>query len=266
MLSLAFLFKIAVPPLLVAAMSLAARRWGATVGGLIMGLPWMTGPVLYFLARDKGEAFAVQACVGIELAVVGMGAFLLAYGFVSRLAPWWGSLAAAVAGFFGVGAMTQDLALPLPGATLAAAVALAASFVLLPKPGSSAVAGRLPWWDIPARMGCVLVLVAGIMAGADLLGPQRSGILASYPAILTVIGSFTHRQWGRDAVLRVLRGITLSLFSFVAFFAVVGTLLPRLGAEAAFALAALVALAVGAGLIAANDRMVRRARLQARAD
>ena len=44
-----FILKIAVTPLLVAAVSLAARRWGPTVGGLVMGLPWFTGPVLLVL-------------------------------------------------------------------------------------------------------------------------------------------------------------------------------------------------------------------------
>ena len=80
-----FLLKIAVPPFLVAAMSLAARWWGPTIGGLLLGMPWMTGPVLFFLALDKGEDFAVGACAGIELGVVcvAMSDIVFAY---SRLA------------------------------------------------------------------------------------------------------------------------------------------------------------------------------------
>ena len=74
-----FLLKIAVPPVLVAAMSLAARRWGPTVGGLLMGLPWMTGPILFFLALDNGGEFAVAACAGIQLGVICIYAFILAY-------------------------------------------------------------------------------------------------------------------------------------------------------------------------------------------
>src|SRR5436190_1911475 len=79
-LPMAFLLKIAVPPFLVAAMSLAARWWGPTIGGLLLGMPWMTGPVLFFLALDKGEDFAVGACAGIELGVVCVAAFMVAYG------------------------------------------------------------------------------------------------------------------------------------------------------------------------------------------
>jgi hypothetical protein len=253
------LIKIAIPPILVALMSLAARRWGATVGGLIMGLPWMTGPVLYFLALEKGEAFAIKACLGIELAVLGMGSFILAYGAMSRFAPWPICLAVALAGYLGTAWFTQSLEIDLWIAAALGAATLIATFLLLPKPKTSAAPGRLPWWDIPARMICVFILVAGIMTGADLLGPQRSGILASYPVILTVIGSFTHHQWGRDAALRVLRGISLSLLGFVGFFVVIGYVLPVFGLEASFGLAALAGLLTSAVLLMINRWQVRRA-------
>jgi hypothetical protein len=85
-------------------------------------------------------------------------------------------------------------------------------------------------------------LVAGIMISADRLGPQLSGIVASFPVILTVVGSFTHHQLGRDAILRVLRGISLSLIGFVLFFLVAGYGMPIVGFFPAFGLAALVSV------------------------
>ncbi len=97
-----FLLKIAVPPILVALMSLAARRWGPTVGGLLMGLPWMTGPVLFFLGLDKGGEFAVAACSGIQLGVVCICAFMLAYSATSIVAPWPFCLVAATIAFSAV--------------------------------------------------------------------------------------------------------------------------------------------------------------------
>jgi hypothetical protein len=249
-----FLFKIAVPPLLVALMSLAARRWGATVGGLIMGLPWMTGPVLLFLALDKGEAFAVRACLGIELAVLGISAFLLSYAAVSRFASWPISLMAAVASYGAAAMLTQDMAVPLWVAAASGAAALIATHLLVPKlPPATAVA-TLPWYDIPARMLATFSLVAVIMTSADRLGPQLSGIVASYPVIVTVIASFTHQQWGRDSVLRIFRGVSLSLLGFVAFFVVVGYGLPILGITATYAIAAAVSIATSALLITANRK------------
>ena len=213
-----FLLKIAVPPFLVAAMSLAARWWGPTIGGLLLGMPWMTGPVLFFLALDKGEEFAVGACAGIELGVVCVAAFMVAYGAVSSFARWPASLAAAAAAFAASALAISDVALTLPAAAAWAAASLIVAYLLLPRPRAAAVSAKLPWWDIPARMLTAFALVAIIMLSADVLGARLSGIVSTYPAMVTVIGTFTHRQWGLDAVRHMLRGLTLSLLVFVAFF------------------------------------------------
>jgi hypothetical protein len=253
-----FLLKIMLPPLLVGAMSLAARRWGPTVGGLLMGLPWMTGPVLFFLALDKGDDFAVGACTGIELGVACICAFMLAYGAVSTYARWPLSILAAFVAFAGAAWATQSIVLSLWGASALAAACLAVTALLLPRPKAMPVLSAPPRWDIPARMLATLLLVAGIMLCADLLGPQLSGIISTYPAILTVIGTFTHQQWGCDAVRRVLRGLALSLFAFVMFFLVVGKSLPALGLAGSFVVATLAALAISAGLMARNQRRLGR--------
>ena len=258
MLTLGLLARIAVPPILVAIMSLAARRWGPTIGGLIMGLPWMTGPVLFFLTLDKGIDFAVRACTGIELAVWSMAFFMLGFGVVSRFAAWPLCLLAAIVGYFGSAYFTQALDVPLWIAVAGAIAALLLTILLLPKPKTNAFPGRLPWWDIPARMAATFVLVAGIVLSADVLGPQRSGIIASFPVIMTVIGTFTHSQWGSDAVLRVLLGLSKSLFGFVFFFAVLGTTMPALGLIPSYLVASAVALAVSAGLILWNAYSQKR--------
>lgn len=248
------LLKIAVPPLLVAAMSLAARWWGPTIGGLLIGMPTMTGPVLFFLALDKGPEFAVGACTGIELGVVCVAPFMLAYGVVSTFARWPASLAAAAAAFVASAWTIQDVALPLPAAAGAAMVSLGAAYLLLSRPRSPAVSTALPWWDIPARMLTSFLLVAIIMVSADLLGPRLSGIVSTYPATVTVICAFTHRQWGRDAVRHMLRGITLALLGFVVFFLAVGIGLPTLGLVPSFAFASALVLGIDAVLLVAMRR------------
>jgi hypothetical protein len=249
-----FLLKIALPPFLVAAMSLAARWWGPTVGGLLLGLPWMTGPVLFFLALDKGAEFAVGACTGIELGVVCIAAFMLAYGAVSIFARWPASLAAAAAAFGGSAWAIQDVALTLPAAAGAAVASLAVAYLLLPHPRGPAASAALPWWDIPARMLTAFALVAIIMLSADTLGPRLSGIVSTYPGMVTVIGAFTHHQWGRDAVRRMLRGLTLSMLVFVTFFLIVGIALPTVGLVPSFGLAAALVLAIDAVLLVSMRR------------
>ena len=249
-----FLFKVAIPPVLVALMSLVARRWGATVGGLIMGLPWMTGPVLLFLALDKGEAFATSATVGIELGAVSIAAYILAYAMASRIGHWPLALAISALAFAATALATRNLSLELWQAFLGATASLLGAYVLLPKPTLPPQPARLPWWDIPARMATTSALVAVILASADQFGAQLSGIIATFPVILVVVGCFTHSQSGRDAVLRVLRGISLSLTGFCLFFLVVGTALPTVGLVPAFAAGTCAGIGFSAVLIGLNRR------------
>src|SRR5262249_54738827 len=102
-----FLLKIVVTPLLVAVVALAVRRWGPAVGGILMGLPWFTGPVLFILIQDQGIEFGVAACVGIELGMVCLSAFMMAYGLVATFAGWPWCLAAANAAYLaGVAAIS----------------------------------------------------------------------------------------------------------------------------------------------------------------
>jgi hypothetical protein len=50
--------KLVVTPVMVLAASLAARRWGDAVGGWLVGLPLISGPISVFLAIEQGPAFA----------------------------------------------------------------------------------------------------------------------------------------------------------------------------------------------------------------
>ena len=103
------------------------------------------------------------------------------------------------------------------------------------------------------------MLASALMATAialvsDRLSATAAGIAASFPVLLTVIGSFTHHQWGSDALLALLRGITLSLLSFVMFFWVVGTFAVSLGLVASYAAATAAALCVSGALILVTQR------------
>jgi len=243
------LLKIVMPPLLVAAISLVARRWGPTIGGLLMGLPWTSGPVLFFLALDKGTVFAVDACTGIELGVVCVAVFLLAYGVASTFARWPASVVVGAVAFGASALAMKDIALTLPEAAAVASASLVFAYLALPRPRAAAVTARVPWWDIPARMLSTAVLVAAILLSAEALGPRLSGIVATYPSMVTVICAFTHRQWGRDAVRRLLRGLALSLLVFVVFFLAVGIAMPAVGLPMSFVIAALLVLAIHAVLL-----------------
>ena len=257
-----FLLKIAITPLLVAGVSIAARWWGPTVGGILMGLPWFTGPTLFVLIQDKGIDFGAGACVGIELGAACVAAFILAYGLISIAARWPLCLAGGMAAFAAGAWVTRDPAWlraaagdgagPLWVAAAFAVLALVTTYLLLPRPTTTPALQALPWWDIPMRMATTGALVTVILLTADVMGPQLSGIMSTYPVIVTVVGTFTHHRWGREAVWHMLRGITASLVGFVAFFLIVGLALSGLGLIASYALAAAVALTMTSGLFFLN--------------
>lgn len=132
------------------------------------------------------------------------------------------------------------------------AASLIGGHFLVRKPLALNGARMLPWWDIPVRMIATAMLVAGIAVSNDYLGATLSGIVSSYPVILTVVATFTHHRWGVDAVRALLRGVLLSLLSFVAFFWTVSQVAPYHGMLASFSAAAVVAVAVSAMLIAST--------------
>ena len=55
------LVKIFLTPLLILMCLLVARRWGSFVGGVIAGLPLISGPVSFFLTLEQGATFSATA-------------------------------------------------------------------------------------------------------------------------------------------------------------------------------------------------------------
>ncbi|MGB3720391.1 MAG: hypothetical protein WBB38_12480 [Hyphomicrobiaceae bacterium] len=249
-----FLLKITITPVLVALMSLAARRWGPTIGGLVMGLPWMTGPILYFLGLERGEAYAADVAVGVLVGTICIGAYIAVFAYVAKHAPWFICLSCAALTYMVTGYATSKLGLSLWVAAMSAAASLLLAFLITPRVKDAGGLRVLPWWDIPARMLGTAMLVAFITFSADHLGPELSGIVATYPVILTIVATFTHAQWGWRAAVQLARGVSLSLLSFVAFFLVVGSMAESIGLVWSFVLATLAALLISSLLIFFSQR------------
>src|SRR5215510_7677253 len=73
------LLKLVLTPLLVGAATIAARRWGQSIGGWFAGLPLTSGPVSVFLAIERGPEFARTAAEATLLGLVGVAAFCFTY-------------------------------------------------------------------------------------------------------------------------------------------------------------------------------------------
>ncbi len=248
--------KLVITPLLVGAASMAARRWGSEVGGWLVGIPFTSAPVTFFLAIGPGPRFAAQASVGILAGTLSQTAFALAYASCASRWRWGICLGAATAAFAAVTIVLLYVKANILVTFGAAVVALAASLALMPRRSPMpARAIKLPDWDIPARMVVGTVLVVGLTAAAPLLGPRLAGLISPYPLYATVLAVFSHRLQGPSSAVSVLRGLLLGLFAFAGFFLTVAQLLEPDGIALAFGAAIAVAVAIQAVSLFAGRRL-----------
>jgi hypothetical protein len=240
--------ELVLTPVLIAAASLAGRRWGQAVGGWLVGLPLTSGPVVFFLALEHGREFAAAVAYGSLAGALAEVAFCLAYGWSARRG-WPAALAAGSAAFAIVAAGLQRLTVPLLVLAAMAVTVLAAALWLMPARVATAGRRALPRWDLPARVVITTMVVAALTGLAPVLGPRLSGVLATFPLYAAVLTVFAHRAGPAPAV-HVLRGLLLGLFSFAGFFLVLGGLIERLGVAGGFVAATAAALAIQAGSLA----------------
>ena len=221
--------KVLLTPILLMVSMLAARKWGAVVGGWLLGLPVVSGPVSVFLFVEHGPNFAEHAARGALLGLVAAGAFCAVYAFLASRQPWWSSLATAYAVCFaaiwllslvhlGIG---WTLVLVL-GTLLVLAQVVRAPETCAPLPAS-------PIASVLARMAIASTIVVVITASAGVLGSQAAGLLAPLPVLAAIMTASSHRHSGADAAHGMLRGAVVGSWGAAAFFAVVVIVLPLAG-------------------------------------
>ena len=214
--------KALLAPTFVVGASVAARRFGPWVGGVVGGLPVVAGPILLAYALEHGRGFAGQAAAGTLLGLLSLTAFVVVYGRLANRARWfvcmlcgWAAFALAtvaldcvtMAAGVALGLVCAGFAvglLLLPGQSYATAVTANSNSN---SAGGGGAIPQTPSWDLPVRAACALALVLALTTAAGWLGPQLSGLLAPFPVITTVLATFTHSQRGADEAVRLLRGM-----------------------------------------------------------
>lgn len=129
--------KLLLAPLCVVAVSLAGRRWGVAVAGLLGGLPVVAGPILLVETLLHGRDFGSDAAAGTLLGLVALTAFVVIYG---RVAAEAGPIVSVLCGWlaFLLGVAVLSPVQPPPELSLViAAVGFWAGLRLLPPAPSS---------------------------------------------------------------------------------------------------------------------------------
>ena len=225
-----FYLKLTVTPLLMWAISLASRRWGGLLGGLLSGLPITSALVITFLCLEQGPAFAFYLLATRRLGIAASVLLaLLCYGLAAYAFTHWGSL------------------------YLSIAVALALICVLIDASGREPTPDTLArprhrYWEIPLRMVSATCLLMVITRLASWLGPATSGMLAPIPVIAWPLVVFAHVQGGRAAMAAMVRGNAIGAVGVIAFYLVLAGLLETLGMAITISLAMLCAVVLTVGL------------------
>jgi hypothetical protein len=93
----------------------------------------------------------------------------------------------------------------------------------------------------------MLLLITSL---AGMLGPTWSGLLSPFPIFTFVMASFSHSQGGASSAWKVIRGVLVGLFSYLAFFLVVNLMVVYFPLWLVYSIAAIVALGInGASLV-----------------
>jgi hypothetical protein len=250
--------KLLLAPLLVVVSSLAGRRWGPRVAGILVVLPIVAGPILLILYLDHGSQFTADAASTATLAIVPLALFAVVIAYLSRHHGWFSTM---VASWLAV--LASDLALAQIDVPAGAALALA----LLALHGASALLRRLdppppplaptPRWDLPARAAATAVLVLFVTGMATSLGPALTGALTPFPIALTVVCAFTAAQAGHPGVLALLRGVVPGLDGFALFCFLVAVMINKVGAVVAFGVATVAAVIFAIFLLAQTPNQFR---------
>lgn len=241
--------KLLLSPLCVLAVSLAGRRWGMAVAGVLGGLPVVAGPILLVETLLHGRDFGDSAAAGTLLGLAALTAFVVVYG---RAALTSGPAPSVLCGWtaFLLGVAVLSPLHPPPALSLAfVAVCFALGLRLLPPPPPEPPAPVAPpWWDLPVRALAALALVLALTAASGALGPHLSGLLAPFPIITSVLAVFTHAHGGAAQLDLLLRNFLRGFYGFAAFCFALTLALPEATTAAAFGLAAAAALTVQAAI------------------
>lgn len=238
--SLLFFLKLTIVPLFILLVTLAGKRFGDKLAGLLGGLPVVAGPIVVFMLIEQGRAFGISATLFAMSSAICLLCFNLAYSWSTSILfkqSWWFALPTAWF-VWSISAYAVSL-LPVDLYILGGLVILSLVYVplLLPKISqanmtqakskkntanqqnniakSEKLSAKL---DIFARMLTGALLTVFVTGIANTLGDKWSGLLAVFPIIGTVLAIFTHINSGYIGVVNMHRGMVKGLYSLVVFF------------------------------------------------
>ncbi|MEN9659066.1 MAG: hypothetical protein RL571_2531 [Pseudomonadota bacterium] len=240
----ALIVKLFAAPLLIAAASLAGRRWGPQIAGLLGGLPLVAIPIILTLWLEHGPDYAIKVAGSASAGLWANVVYMLVLAHASRYFAWQDTIIAGWVAYLAVAFALAGSGLASSGFVSVSVLAgLWIAIYFIPRPLAIS-SSPLPKIELYARMLAALLLVLGLSSLSLMLGSTMTGVLAGFPVAATVIPAFTLANAGRNPLLLQLRGFLIGLTGFSVFFLVWTPLASQLGLLA-FAPALAAALLTG---------------------
>lgn len=238
--------------LLVLSASVLANRLGPFWGGLVASLPVSAGPTYVFLAIDHDPGFIAASALASAATNAATGAFLIAYGVLTRhgrVASLGVATAAWLAAAFAIGqvAWSPATALLINIVVTGAGCAVLPAAALTVARGSGGAA-RSRGEEI-FRAVLVALFVSAVVFGSRWLDPAVTGIVALFPVTFLCLFVLVQSRQGAAAGRAMAASSLRAMFGFGLGLLVLHLATAPLGVGAALSVALLTALAWSGGLL-----------------
>jgi uncharacterized membrane protein (GlpM family) len=242
------ILKLTLVPLIIGAITIIGRHWGAKMAGLLSGFPVIAGPITYFLYMEQGVTFTHAATTSTVGGVTALASFCFVYAWLSHRFDWKLSVLGAFGTYFLLAVIFIRLDLSLLQYFLISLSVVIAQIYCSPQHQESVHLTPASNTEVAIRMLCAAALVMLVTLFAKNLGAHYSGVFAGFPIATTVIAVFSHRNNSKYHAMDALRALKFGLISFLCFFYTLSRFMDPLGFNQAFTLAIIVAVGIQLGI------------------
>ena len=250
------IIKILTIPILLWLVYEIARRFGPLVGGVVNGLPLISGPITFYVALEQGVDFAQKTALGAYPGQVTFVVFGLCYCYLGKRWHWATTVLTTLLVYAIVALLMGNVTLPVGVWPVVGAIAILIGLKLIPAPlpdGRQMPTGQKSRPYLQMVCGATLMFI--ITSLATVVGPTFSGVLMFFPVIGGILGMFMLKAGFVNATITLVKGTFIGMFTGWIFMLTLVVMLPRASLAMSFGLATLMALTLSA-LFVLRTKMV----------
>jgi hypothetical protein len=237
--------KLILAPLAVLLASIASKRYGHIIGGILSGFPMIAAPVTAALLIDHPAEHVTAIAFATVSGLIATFGFIVAFAWVAKTnKPWWFCLACATTAFVLVALLLKTLELATPLSVVLGVAAPWFARFALPKIALPEHPPVIPSTELALRVLGAFFLAAALLFSAGRTAPWLSGLLIAWPITGSILPCFTQKIAGAKATIAFFSGFSRGLVGLATFFCVLGLLLPVTEKPIAYALALLGAATI----------------------